>query len=76
MRLPLVFVLVALLAACSGIEQETPDAVWIRKPFMGLGDPQAAADSACRKYGKTAVYQGTMASPHNVFVPIYAYDCR
>ncbi len=66
------------LAGCSGgIEKETPDAVWIREPFLGIGDPQATADAHCRKYGKTAVYQGRLGANTNpTYVPILAYDCR
>lgn len=65
------------LAGCGGVERETPDAIWIRQPFLGIGDPQAAADAHCGKYGKRAVYQGRLGSTNNpVYVPILAYDCR
>jgi hypothetical protein len=65
------------LTGCGGVEKETPDAIWIREPFLGIGDPQGTADAHCRKYGKTAVYQGRLGANTNpTYVPILAYDCR
>ncbi len=72
-------VIAAVIAAagCSSVENETPNGIWIRAPFLGIGDPQATADAHCRKYGKTAVYQGRLGATTNpVYVPILAYDCR
>ncbi|MCU0838042.1 MAG: hypothetical protein MUE49_04875 [Rhodospirillales bacterium] len=67
----------AATAGCSSVENETPNGIWIRAPFLGIGDPQATADAHCRKYGKTAVYQGRLGATTNpVYVPILAYDCR
>jgi hypothetical protein len=68
---------IAGLSGCSGIEKETPDAIWIKEPFLGIGDPQATADAHCAKYGKAAVYQGRLGATTNpIYVPILAYDCR
>lgn len=67
----------ALVAGCAGVENETPQGIWIRQPFLGIGDPQATADAHCAKYGKRAVYQGRLGAATNpVYVPILAYDCR
>lgn len=71
-----VFAFACLLSACSGVEAESPDGIWVRQPFLNLGDPQATADAHCAKYGKQAVFQGRLGSTNNnVYVPIFAYNC-
>ena len=68
---------VCLLAGCSGVEAESPNSIWLRQPFLNLGDPQATADAHCARYGKQAVFQGRLGTPtNNKYVPILAYNCE
>ncbi len=68
---------VCLLTGCSGVEAESPTSIWLRQPFLNLGDPQATAEAHCARYGKQAVFQGRLGTTtNNKYVPILAYNCE
>jgi hypothetical protein len=67
-----------LMACGASVIESTPDGVWLKKPFMGLGSPESVAQEHCAQFGKTAVYKSTMhpADGNKHFMPIIVYDCR
>lgn len=77
-------------AGCVDVVQSSSEAVWLQKPLIAFGTVDAKAARECRKYGRNAVFQGTLqdrfypaggsgaaaSGAKTVFVPIYAYDCQ
>lgn len=74
---------------CVDVVESSPEAVWVKKPLIAFGTVEGAAASECRKYGRRAVFQGTLENRYypsgvrtagsgttSVFVPIYAFDCE
>ena len=78
------------LAGCVDVVESSPTAVWVQKPLIALGTAEGTAEAECARYGKRAVYQGTLESRRvpaggsaaavsgtkTVYVPIYAFDCE
>ena len=78
LRILPVIVLLQLMTGCASAIEATPDGVWVKKPFMGMGFPDSVAQDHCAQFGKTAVYKSTInPSPgREYFRPIRAYDCK
>lgn len=64
----------------------TPDAAWVKEPMISFGNADTPAAEHCARYGKAAVYRGSLADddadrgkfigPTGTHVPILVYDCR
>lgn len=79
-----------LLTGCVDVVESSPTAVWVKKPLIAFGTVEGTAEEECARYGKRAVYQGTLerrrvasggsaaavSGTKTVYVPIYAFDCE
>ena len=75
-RLTLMSICLSLLSACGAtVVGENPEGIWFREPFIGGGMAGQAARH-CAKYGKTAVYAGTLDPTQGYALPVVAYNCR
>ncbi|MDZ3837848.1 MAG: hypothetical protein U0S49_10795 [Rhodospirillales bacterium] len=88
---PLLVLAVTLATSgCIDVVETSPNAVWVEKPLIAFGTVEGTAEAECARYGKRAVYRGTLESrtaPSSgsaaavsgtklVYVPIYAFDCE
>jgi hypothetical protein len=78
------------IAGCVDVVASSPSAVWVQKPLIAFGTVEGTAEAECARYGKRAVYRGTLEHHHapsggsaaaasgtrTVYVPIYAFDCE
>lgn len=77
-----------LIAGCIDVVESSPSAVWVQKPLIALGTVEGAAEAECARYGKRAVYQGTLehrrvpagsaaavSGTRGTYVPIHAFNC-
>lgn len=64
------------LAACVEVVDATPQSIWLKEPFMSIGDPDEVASEHCAKYGRRAVAQGHFGGGESSFLPIQAYNCE
>lgn len=79
-----------VLAGCVDVVETSPSAVWVQKPLIAFRTVEGTAESECARYGKRAVYQGTLehryalpgdsaaavSGTKTVYVPIYAFNCE
>lgn len=78
-----------LIAGCVDVVDSSPNAVWVQKPLIALGTVEGRAEAECARYGKRAVYQGTLehrrvppgsaaavSGTRSVYVPIHAFNCE
>lgn len=88
----LLVVLAAAVASpgCVDVVESSPAAVWVQKPLIAFGTVEGTAEAECARYGKRAVYRGSLeqrTTPSSgsaaavsgtkiVYVPIYAFDCE
>lgn len=77
-------------AGCVDVVESSPAAVWVQKPLIAFGTVEGTAEAECARYGKRAVYQGTLerrrvpsggsaaavSGTKTAYVPIYAFDCE
>jgi hypothetical protein len=54
---------------------ENADGIWFREPSIGSGNMKEKAEKHCAKFGKQAVYRGTLMKNSPYVAPIVAYDC-
>lgn len=54
---------------------ENEDGIWFREPSIGSGNMEKKAEKHCAKYGKQAVYQGTLLKNSAYVAPVVAYNC-
>jgi hypothetical protein len=74
-RSSMLVICVLALAGCEAtVMGSNPEGIWFREPFVGGGAMRAQADRHCAKYGKAAVYKGTL-EPTQYALPVVAYDC-
>jgi hypothetical protein len=84
-KVVLIVLLAATLSGCavpiiesvdSPVVGENPEGIWFREPSIGSGNMQERATKHCAKYGKQAVYQGTLLQNQRYVVPVVAYNCQ
>lgn len=80
----------AVLVGCVDVVESSPSAVWVKRPLIAFGSVEGTAEAECEKYGRRAVYQGTLEHRYGpapgsagavggtktVFVPVHAFDCK
>lgn len=78
------------VAGCVDVVESSPSAVWVQEPLIAFGTVEGTAEAECARYGKRAVYQGTLehrkgpgggsaaavSGTKTVYVPIYAFNCE
>jgi hypothetical protein len=78
MRIAVVVIVAGLAQGCMSAEVVSSSAtgVWLKEPMFGAGFADETAADECRRYGKTAVFRGTLQTPEGFMTPVRAYDCR
>jgi hypothetical protein len=74
----MLLILILAVAGCYSVQGATPQGIWLKRPFIPLGDPDAIAAEHCARYGKRAELAGQLGSgaPSDPYLPIIAYNCR
>jgi hypothetical protein len=66
-----------MLGGCGAtVVAENKEGIWFREPYAGGWDMQSDAARHCAKYGKKAVYAGTLNPTQGYALPVVAYNCQ